>query len=154
LYYRLNVYPITVPPLRKRREDIEMLVWHFLDEINARVGKNINQIPKMVMHILVQRDYPGNVRELKNLLEHAVITSTNGFLQLPQPTLEASAIDAQTTVPAQLISLDDAQRNHIAAVLENTGGRIEGSGGAAEILQLKPSTLRHRIKKLGIRRNG
>lgn len=152
LYYRLNVYPITVPPLSKRREDIEPLVWYFLDEINARVGKNIHQVPKEVMQRLTQRDYPGNVRELKNLLEHAVITSTNGVLQLPQPTLETTATDAQPTLSPQLISLDDAQRNHIAAVLEHTGGRIEGSDGAAEILQLKPSTLRHRIKKLGIRR--
>jgi transcriptional regulator with GAF, ATPase, and Fis domain len=156
LYYRLNVYPITVPPLRKRREDIEVLMWHFLEEINARVGKNIQQVPQQVMHILTQKEYPGNVRELKNLLEHAVITSTNSVLQLPQPTSETTAIDSPSA-PApspHLVSLDDAQRQHIAAVLEHTGGRIEGSGGAADILQIKPSTLRHRIKKLGIQRNG
>jgi transcriptional regulator with GAF, ATPase, and Fis domain len=155
LYYRLNVYPITVPPLDKRREDIEMLVWHFLEEINTRVGKNITQVPQQVMQILTQRDYPGNVRELKNLLEHAVITSTNSVLKLPQATSETTAIDSPTD-PApspHLVSLNDAQRHHIAAVLDHTDGRIEGDGGAAEILQLKPSTLRHRIKKLGIQRN-
>ena len=75
LFYRLKVYPITVPPLRKHREDIELLVWHFLEEINSRVGKNIEKIPQSVMQSLTGMDYPGNVRELKNLLEHAVITS-------------------------------------------------------------------------------
>jgi transcriptional regulator with GAF, ATPase, and Fis domain len=154
LYYRLNVYPITVPPLDKRREDIEMLVWHFLEEINTRVGKNIHQVPQTVMHILTQRDYPGNIRELKNLLEHAVITSDNGVLQLPLPSMDTTATDAHPTRHPQLISLDEAQRSHIQAVLNHTEGRIEGDGGAAEILQLKPSTLRHRIKKLGIQRNG
>ena len=154
LYYRLNVYPITVPPLSKRREDIEMLVWHFLKEINARVGKNLHQVPQPVMQILTQRSYPGNIRELKNLLEHAVITSTNGVLRLTQAMADSAADHPSPSPDPQLIRLDDAQRNHIAAILEHTGGRIEGVGGAAEILGLKPSTLRHRIKKLGIQRNG
>jgi formate hydrogenlyase transcriptional activator len=154
LYFRLNVYPITVPPLRKRREDIETLTWHFLDEINARVGKNVNQIPKTIMQALIQRDYPGNVRELKNLLENGVITTANNVLHLPELITESVADKTQGQTSQQLISLDDAQRNHIIAVLDHTDGRIEGTGGAAEILQLNPSTLRHRIKKLGIQRDG
>jgi PAS domain S-box-containing protein len=155
LFYRLKVYPITVPPLGKRRDDIESLVWHFLEEINARVGKTIRQIPPSVMQVLIKRDYPGNVRELKNMLEHAVITSDNGILQLPTPDYEekATVTVPQQAVTAQLVSLDDAQRLHITHVLDHTDGRIEGPDGAAEILGLKPSTLRHRIKKLGIQRN-
>ena len=98
-------------------------------------------------------DYPGNVRELKNLLEHAVITSDNGILQLPKPGYEEKTTAPATSGSVQLISLDDAQRQHITHVLDHTDGRIEGPDGAAEILGLKPSTLRHRIKKLGIQRN-
>lgn len=105
------------------------------------------------MQTLTQRHYPGNVRELKNFLEHAVIISTNGVLRLPEALAGSTAAESPPRPALQLASLDDAQRNHIRAVLEHTGGRVEGSGGAAEILQLKPSTLRHRIKKLGIERN-
>ena len=152
LFYRLKVYPITVPPLRKHREDIKLLVWHFLEETNTRVGKNIHKIPQSVMQSLTEMDYPGNIRELKNLLEHAVITSKNGVLQLPKTGMDESAAKTPISISAQLISLDDAQRQHISTILDYTDGRIEGSGGAAEILQLKPSTLRHRIKKLGIQR--
>ncbi len=152
LFYRLKVYPITVPPLRRHREDIELLVWHFLEEINTQVGKNIHKIPPSVMQALLKRNYPGNVRELKNLLEHAVITYENSILQLPNPGLGDETFGAPMPESVQRISLDDAQRQHISKTLDYTDGRIEGPGGAAEILQLKPSTLRHRIKKLGIKR--
>jgi PAS domain S-box-containing protein len=153
LFYRLKVYPITVPPLRKHREDIELLVWHFLEEINSRVGKNIEKIPQSVMQALTGMDYPGNVRELKNLLEHAVITSDNGILQLPETSSPDSPPETNASNAFSPISLDDVQRRHITHVLDHTVGRIEGPGGAAEILGLKPSTLRHRIKKLGIQRS-
>ena len=141
-----------MPPLRKHREDIELLVWHFLEEINSRVGKNIEKIPQSVMQTLTEMDYPGNVRELKNLLEHAVITSANGVLQLPETSSRDSTPETNASNTDSPISLDDAQRLHIAHVLDHTDGRIEGPDGAAEILGLKPSTLRHRIKKLGIQR--
>jgi transcriptional regulator with GAF, ATPase, and Fis domain len=153
LFYRLKVYPITVPPLRKHREDIELLVWHFLKEINSRVGKNIEKIPQSVMESLTGMDYPGNVRELKNWIEHAVITSDNGILRLPETSNPASLPETNASNAFSPISLDDAQRQHITHVLDHTDGRIEGPGGAAEILGLKPSTLRHRIKKLGVQRN-
>lgn len=152
LFYRLKVYPITVPPLRKHRDDIEMLVWHFLEEINTRVGKNIHKIPQSVMQSLTLMDYPGNVRELKNMLEHAAITSDNGILTLPETSSRDGIQETNAPNAYSLISLDDAQRQHILHVLDLTDGRIEGPGGAAEILGLKPSTLRHRIKKLGIER--
>ena len=153
LFYRLKVYPITVPPLRKHREDIELLVWHFLEEINSRVGRNIEKIPQSVMQSLAVMDYPGNVLELKNLLEHAVITSENGILRLPETISRDSIPETNASNADSPISLDDAQRLHITHVLDHTDGRIEGPDGAAEILGLKPSTLRHRIKKLGIYRN-
>jgi transcriptional regulator with GAF, ATPase, and Fis domain len=153
LFYRLKVYPITVPPLRKHREDIELLVWHFLKEINSRVGKNIEKIPQSVMESLTGMDYPGNVRELKNWIEHAVITSDNGILRLPETSNPASLPETNASNAFSPISLDNAQRQHITHVLDHTDDRIEGPGGAAEILGLKPSTLRHRIKKLGVQRN-
>jgi len=153
LFYRLKVYPITVTPLRKHREDIELLVWHFLEEINSRIGKKTDKIPQSVMQSLTVRDYPGNVRELKNLLEHAVITSDNGILQLPTPGYEEKTTAPQQPMSVQLLSLNEAQHQHITHILDHTDGRIEGPDGAAEILGLKPSTLRHRIKKLGIQRN-
>ena len=152
LFYRLKVYPITVPPLRKHREDIELLVWHFLEEINIRVGGNIEKIPQSVMQSLSVMDYPGNVRELKNLIEHAVITSGNGILRLPETIRRDSIPETKASNADSPISLDDAQRLHITHVLDHTDGRIEGPDGAAYILGLKPSTLRHRIKKLGIQR--
>jgi PAS domain S-box-containing protein len=142
-----------VPPLRKHREDIEVLVWHFLKETNSRVGKNIENIPQSVMQSLTGMDYPGNVRELKNLIEHAVITSDNGILRLPETSNPDSSPETNASNAFSPISLDDAQRQHITHVLDHTDGRIEGPGGAADILGLKPSTLRHRINKLGIRRN-
>ena len=153
LFYRLKVYPITVPPLRKHREDIELLVWHFLEEINSRVGRNIEKIPQSVMQSLSVMDYPGNVRELKNLIEHAVITSENGILRLPETISRDSIPETNASNADSPISLDDAQRLHITHVLDHTDGRIEGPDGAAEILGLKPSTLRHRINKLDIQRN-
>ncbi|MBT8339876.1 MAG: sigma 54-interacting transcriptional regulator [Desulfatitalea sp.] len=159
LYYRLQVYPITVPPLRKRKEDIEALVMHFLSEINTRVGKQVNRIPHQVMARLTEYDYPGNVRELKNLLENAVITSIDDTLRLPRhfsessgPTCVGNPAAVHPSKNGGLESLDEIQREHIQKVLEHVGGRIEGPEGAAAILDLKPSTLRHRIQKLGINR--
>jgi len=153
LYYRLKVYPVTVPPLRKRKDDIPQLVWHFLKEINARVGSNVESIPEKTIDRLTAMDFPGNVRELKNLVERAVITSTGKVLQLP----EADILDEVSTAsprldPEQLESLDSVQRQHILRVLQHTEGRIEGPAGASEILQVKPSTLRHRMRVLGIDR--
>jgi formate hydrogenlyase transcriptional activator len=142
--------PSPSPPLRKHREDIELLVWHFIAEINTRVGKDIDQIPPSVMQTLTEMDYPGNVRELKNLLEHAVITSANGVLQLPETSPRDTTPGKSAPHADSPVSLDDIQRMHITHVLDHTDGRIEGPGGAAEILGLKPSTLRHRIKKLEI----
>jgi formate hydrogenlyase transcriptional activator len=145
LYYRLNVFPIEVPPLRQRAEDIPLLVWAFLEELNARMGKRITQVPRTTMEALQARSWPGNVRELRNVIEHAVIVAVDGTLRVPQ--LPKSA--RRTSVP---LTLEDVERDHILRTLESTGGRIKGPGGAAGILAINPATLYSRMKKLGIER--
>jgi PAS domain S-box-containing protein len=150
LFYRLKVYPITVPPLRKHREDIELLVWHFLEEINSRVGKNIEKIPQSVMQALDRDGLSGQRARAEKSARACRHHLGNGILQLPETSSPDSPPETNASNAFSPISLDDVQRRHITHVLDHTVGRIEGPGGAAEILGLKPSTLRHRIKKLEI----
>ncbi len=150
LFYRINVYPITVPPLRKRREDIPLLVEHFVRQIGADMGKKIDKIPIKIMEQLKAYEWPGNIRELRNVVERSLITSPSSTFQLAD-----FSIDMHKSISApsnQGISLDEIQKQHIQHVLNETGWKINGVGGAAEILQMKPSTLRNRMKKLGIKR--
>jgi transcriptional regulator with GAF, ATPase, and Fis domain len=150
LFYRINVYPITVPPLRKRREDIPLLVEHFVLQIGADMGKKIDKIPKKVMEQLKAYDWPGNIRELRNVVERSLITSPSSTFQLVDFSIE---MHKSFSPPSnQRVSLDEIQQQHIQHVLNETGWKINGAGGAAEILQMKPSTLRNRMKKLGIKR--
>jgi len=150
LFYRINVYPITVPPLRKRRDDIPLLVEHFISLIAPRIGKKIDTIPRQIMDMLKAYDWPGNIRELRNVVERSIITSPNSTLRIQDDLILMPEITPEFSgLP---VSLDEAQRLHILAILEKSDWKIEGSNGAAEILQLKPSTLRHRMKKLGIKR--
>ncbi len=150
LFYRLNVYPITVPPLRKRRDDIPLLVEHFISHIAPRIGKHIESVPRKMMDQLKAYDWPGNVRELRNVIERSIITSPNSKLHVPDDLITGQKLSS--VEPGSRISLDEVQRLHILAILEKTGGKLEGPDGAAAILQLKPSTLRHRMKKLGVKR--
>jgi chemotaxis protein methyltransferase CheR len=150
LFYRLNVYPITVPPLRQRIDDIPLLVQYFAAQISSRMGKKIDQVPASVMAQLQDHDWPGNVRELRNVLEQAVIRSTSGILKLPKGfdaerfhTIQANPEDGFATI-------EELEKQHILKVLEATGWRISGPKGASNILGLNASTLRFRIKKLGI----
>jgi len=143
LYYRLNVFPICVPPLRERTEDIPLLVWAFLKEFSSRMGKKINQVPRRTMEALQRHRWPGNVRELRNVIEHGAIVTTGQTLKVPM--LEASAPAAQ--MPQ---TLADSEREHILKALERSGWRIKGPKGAAAVLGLKPSTLYSRMQKLGI----
>jgi PAS domain S-box-containing protein len=145
LFYRLNVFPITVPPLRERRVDIPLLVWAFVEELSQSMGKSIKNIPKKTMDRLLSYYWPGNVRELKNLIERAMIMSTG-------TTLHIERLEAEETTNFQEIRLQDIERNHIEQVLESTGWRISGMKGAARLLDIKVSTLRSRMKKLGIER--
>ena len=150
LFYRINVYPITVPPLRKRRDDIPLLVEHFISLIAPRIGKQIDTIPGQIMDMLKAYDWPGNIRELRNVVERSIITSPNSTLRVQDDLVMKPEITPEFSgLP---VSLDEVQRHHILAILEKTDWKIEGPGGAAEILQLKPSTFRHRMKKLGIKR--
>jgi transcriptional regulator with GAF, ATPase, and Fis domain len=150
LFYRINVYPITVPPLRKRREDIPLLFEHFVSQIGLDMGKKIDKIPKKVMEQLKAYDWPGNIRELRNVVERSLITSQGSTFQLTDSSIEMR--ESSSPPSNQTVSLDEIQQQHIQHILNETGGKINGPGGAAEILQMKPSTLRNRMKKLGIKR--
>ena len=154
LFYRLNVYPITVPPLRKRREDIHLLVEHFVPVIASRIGRHIDRITVQTLEQLKAYDWPGNVRELKNVLERAIISSSNPILQLPEAVNTTIETQTESQEPiGEPDTLETVERRHILNVLKLTGWRISGPQGASKILGLNPSTLRFRIKKLGIHRN-
>lgn len=146
LYYRLNVFPVVIPPLRERPEDIPLLVWSFVKEFETTMGKTIEQIPKRSMDALQQYAWPGNIRELRNVIERAMILSQEELLQIQLP--QAKDRPASTS-----LTLEEFERQHILAVLEKTKWRVRGQSGASEILGLKPSTLESRMKKLGIQRN-
>ena len=146
LFYRLNVFPIVIPPLRERPEDIPLLVRAVVKEFQKRMGKEIESIPKKTMQALQSYSWPGNVRELRNLIEHAMILSKGKTLDVHVPKRASSETDATG-------NLQDMERMHIVAVLEKTGWRIAGQGGAAEVLGLKRTTLQAKMKKLGIKRS-
>ena len=145
LYYRLNVFPIAIPPLRERPEDIPLLVWAFVEKVQKTIRKEIETIPKKTMEALQSYSWPGNVRELKNVIEHAMILCKDKSLRVHLPRLRSLETDATQ-------DLQDMERRHIQAVLEKTGWRLSGDGGAAEALGLKRTTLHAKMKKLGIKR--
>ncbi len=149
LYYRLSVFPLTLPPLRDRRHDISLLVQWFINKYAQKMGKQINHIPQTVMDNLLNYNWPGNVRELENVIERAVILS-------PDQTLQISALQNPQSNTGDdgksLRSLADMEKSHIINVLENTNWLISGEHGAASILEMHPNTLRSRMNKLGIRR--
>ncbi len=147
LFYRLNVFPIHVPPLRERAEDIPALVWEFLEGLCARMGKKITQIPRATMEALQRHQWPGNVRELRNVIERVVIVTAGDTLRAP----ELGDLPPITAAPQ---TLADVERQHILRVLEGTRGRIKGPKGAAVLLGLNPATLYSRMKKLGITPKG
>jgi PAS domain S-box-containing protein len=145
LYYRLNVFPITVPPLRERQEDIPTLVWAFVKEFEKTMAKRIKSIPRKSMQALQRYPWPGNVRELRNIIEQAMIISKDKVLNIRIP-------DMSDLITEPEIKLIDVERNHIVNILENTGWRIKGQNGAAKLLGLHPATLYSRMKRLGIQR--
>jgi len=145
LFYRLSAFPITLPPLCERREDIPLLVWAFVKEFAESMGKKIPMVSKRTMSLLQNYPWPGNVRELKNVIERAVILSTGA-------TLHIDRLEAEDEVSMQSMALKQVEKEHILKVLESTGWKVSGKNGAAEILGLKESTLRARMKRLGIQR--
>lgn len=168
LFYRLNVFPLNVPPLRDRRRDIPQLVTFYLFRSSKKLGKKVDSISQETMERFVNYPWPGNVRELQNVIERAVILSPGSALivdqdLLPRPTSEGgsekpepSGADAppEEVGSQEIPTLHEVERRHILAALQQTGGVIEGPKGAARILSLHPNTLRHRMQKLGIRRPG
>jgi formate hydrogenlyase transcriptional activator len=147
LYYRINVFPITIPPLRERRADIPLLVKHFVSLFAERMNRTIDEIPPNVLAALVEYSWPGNVRELQNLIERSVILSSGRALQVP---LESLRRTAQVKSKEPVNTLEEANRAHIVKTLEETRGVIGGRSGAAARLGMKRSTLYFRMQKLGI----
>ena len=166
LYYRLNVFPLEVPPLRERRSDIPQLAMFFLSRYSRNLGKRMEGISAAATESLLRYSWPGNIRELQNVIERALILSPGPILQLETDLISVSASKAprdparevaeaaQPTEPSfALKTLDEVERAHISAVLQQTHGVIEGANGAAKTLGLHPNTLRHRMEKLGIKRS-
>ncbi|MBN1548919.1 MAG: sigma 54-interacting transcriptional regulator [Syntrophaceae bacterium] len=146
LFYRLNVFPIVVPPLRERRVDIPLFVWGFVREFEKTMGKHIETISKKTMEALQSYAWPGNVRELRNVIERAMILSGQETLLVEVPSPKGPDVFYHP------VNLAEVEREHIRSILEKTGWRVRGKNGAAEYLGLKPSTLESRMKKLGIHR--
>ncbi len=169
LFYRLNVFPIDLPPLRERGTDIAQLAMFFLARFSKKFGKSIQRMPQATIERLIKYSWPGNVRELQNVIERAVILSRSSVLEL-EPDLvpaltpaDSADVDVgdNSSAPAPPAghaaptptTLEELERSHIIAVLKQTGGVVEGPRGAAKILGLHPNTLRHRIQKLGLKRS-
>jgi transcriptional regulator with GAF, ATPase, and Fis domain len=145
LFYRLNVFPLRVPPLRERAEDIPALIWGFIEEFSAAFGKSIEDVSDDNMAALQRYSWPGNVRELRNAVERAMIQASGPRVRIPVPTpLSVAALRSQRLV--------DVQKEHIRKVLETSGWRVRGAGGAAERLGLRPTTLETRMMRLGLSR--
>ena len=160
LYYRLNVFPIRVPPLRERREDIPLLVRHFVQQFSRRNNRVINTIPSETMQALVHYHWPGNIRELQNVIERAVIISKGTMLNVPLAGLQSNVVQEASRAPTKPARadhkglqdiLDETERTEILRALEASNGTLAGPAGAAARLGMKRSTLQLRMQKLGIR---
>jgi formate hydrogenlyase transcriptional activator len=149
LFYRLNVFPVELPPLRERREDIPLLVEHFVRQVADRIGRPKPEVPPSVFAAIVERPWPGNIREIENFIQRAVILSENGVLQLPpfEGTMRTPKFNQEGAC-----TLREIDREYILRVLDTTGWVVGGSTGAAAILGLPRTTLITKMAKLGIRR--
>src|SRR5881392_391013 len=155
LYYRLNVFPVTLPPLRERPEDIPLLVHYFVARYAAKIGRRISRVPKATIQQLVAYAWPGNVRELENVVERAVILSPGPDLDVAPEMLAPvpASVLPERPATADAVPLERVERAHIVSVLRRTNWRVDGPRGAARLLKMHPSTLRSRMQKLGIRRS-
>jgi transcriptional regulator with GAF, ATPase, and Fis domain len=148
LYYRLNVFPINIPPLRERTDDIPILVGHFVNKYNTKIGRQVERISQEIMDRFMAYNWPGNVRELENVIERAVVISSGSQLEFGKlPFKENVDFDK-----SDAITLEESERAHILKILELTKWRVSGEKGAAEILGINPQTLFSRMRKLGINR--
>jgi formate hydrogenlyase transcriptional activator len=163
LYYRLNVFPLEVPPLRERPSDIEQLAKFFISRYSRNLGKRITGISEAATQTLLSYSWPGNIRELQNVIERALIVATgpildleHGLTSIPASSVPEQPLELDEVIPnadeSSLKTLQEVEREHILAVLQQTHGVIEGSNGAAKTLGMHPNTLRHRMEKLGIKR--
>ena len=148
LYYRLNVFPLIIPPLRERLEDVDLLTKHFVDKYCQKLGKNIQSIPMNVLNKLRSYTWPGNIRELENLIERAVIISYSGKLEIGD-WFESNQ-PVETILDGKFLTMEEMEKKHISNALEVTNGKISGKNGAADLLNINYSTLRSRMKKLDI----
>jgi transcriptional regulator with GAF, ATPase, and Fis domain len=151
LYFRLSVFPIELPPLHTRTEDIPLLVWYFITIKQGELGKSITRIPKEIMESFINYSWPGNIRELENVIERAVILSDGTTLNLDDSL--GMPVRKDRMPQQEMNNLDEVERSHIVFVLDQCKWRVKGKGNAAEILGLNPSTLTFRMKKLGINRS-
>ncbi|MFC6102492.1 sigma-54-dependent Fis family transcriptional regulator [Olivibacter domesticus] len=151
LFYRLNVFPIVVPPLRERKGDIRILVNHFLEKHGKKIGRKIMGISKQVLHDFRQYDWPGNVRELEHVIERSILMTSQPIIT--EVYLPNSKTDRIVSFLEDLPPTLALEKNHITQVLQQCGGKVSGSGGAAEVLGMPPSTLFSKLKRLGIKRN-
>ena len=152
LYYRLNIFPITLPPLRERKDDISLLATHFINKFSKKTGNNIDSLSKKVLEDLREYAWPGNIRELEHLIERSVLLASGNTIKqvfLPSPKQQNSKV-----TPEQILlhTIDENEKDHIFKILKYCKGRISGEGGAAEILGVPPTTLNSKIKRLGIKR--
>ncbi|TNE45707.1 MAG: PAS domain S-box protein [Deltaproteobacteria bacterium] len=153
LYFRLNVFPVQLPPLRERPNDIDQLVWHFIALNNKKMNKQIQQVSSTTMEKLRNYNWPGNIRELENVIERAMILSPGSELELHEPLLQQPGLFSGTGLSGQsFVSLAEFEKQYILQILEHTGWVVSGERGAAKILDMKPTTLEARMKKLGIQR--
>jgi formate hydrogenlyase transcriptional activator len=159
LFYRINVFPITMPPLRARKEDIPFLVEFFVEKLQSHVNRKITFIPDETMEALKAYDWPGNIRELQNVIERSLILSPGGTLSVVgllkkklSTTTSAMPMGGNTSIAIDVKTLDEVNRDYIRAVCERCGWKIHGTGNAAELLGINPNTLRARMKKLGVER--
>jgi formate hydrogenlyase transcriptional activator len=151
LYYRLNVFPLVLPPLRERRDDIPPLVRHFTQRCARRMGRRIDTIASAVMEALVRYPWPGNIRELQNVIERAVILTPGSLLQVPPGDLQPAAAQSPMAT-SKAVTLADAERERILDALREAGWVVGGPKGAAARLGVKRSTLHGKMKKLGLSR--
>lgn len=152
LYYRINVFPITLPPLRDRKEDIPLLAAHFVSQYARKIGKQVTDIAPKVLKDLMAYDWPGNIRELEHLLERSILLTQGAVIKdmyLPPVAQKGTAKAQEDTY---IKTIEENERDHILAVLKKCNGRIWGAGGAAELLGVPPTTLNSKIKKLGIKK--
>jgi formate hydrogenlyase transcriptional activator len=150
LFYRLNVFPIVTPSLRERKEDVPLLIKHFIRKYESKMGKKINDVDPQVINALMEYDWPGNIRELENLIERALILTSGNIIEFGDWIPMSKMSNDRKLVKEEMKRLEDVEREHILNILEQTNWKVSGERGAAKILGLNPTTLEARMKKMGI----